>query len=164
MRKLVLFAAVLITPLFQSCCLIGEDASPAKQWVVADRAHHTFFEAIVEDYVVARELTPAQAKAVGKIRGKRGRAKTGKITTLKSGKRYGHLKPPKRYWKMGARRPSDYADPEHYKYPLVFRGPRDTLLPQRIYRFEHESIGDLDVFIVPIGPDDEGMLYEAVFN
>ena len=24
---------------------------------------------------------------------------------------------------MGAKRPSDYADPEHYKYPLVFRGP-----------------------------------------
>jgi len=63
----------------------------------------------------------AQQVALGKVRGKRRRAKTGKITTLKSGKRYGHLKPPKRYYQRGAKRPSDYADPEHYKYPLVFR-------------------------------------------
>jgi hypothetical protein len=49
-------------------------------------------------------------------------------------------------------------------FSLVFRGPKDPLLPQRIYRFEHESLGDLDIFIVPIGPDEEGLLYEAVFN
>jgi hypothetical protein len=70
-----------------------------------------------------RRLTSAQQTALGRIRGKRKGAKTGKIKTLKSGKRYGHLKPPKRYYKMGAKRPSDYADPEHYKYPLIFRGP-----------------------------------------
>jgi hypothetical protein len=70
-----------------------------------------------------RRLTKAQQATLGRIRGKRAKAKTGKITTLRSGKRYGHLKPPKRYYKMGAKRPSDYADPEHYKYPLVFRGP-----------------------------------------
>lgn len=68
-----------------------------------------------------RKLTAAQRGAIKKIRGKRARAKTGKITKLKSGKSYGHLKPPKGYWKQGARRPSDYADPEHYKYPLIFR-------------------------------------------
>jgi hypothetical protein len=70
-----------------------------------------------------KRLTAAQQTALSRIRGKRAKAKTGKIKTLKSGKRYGHLKPPKRYYKMGAKRPSDYADPEHYKYPLVFRGP-----------------------------------------
>ena len=78
-----------------------------------------------------RRLTKAQAASLKKIRGKRGRAPTGKITTLKSGKRYGHLKPPKRYWKMGARRPSDYADPEHYKYPLVFRNQDGTINRKR---------------------------------
>jgi hypothetical protein len=70
-----------------------------------------------------KRMTQAQQTALKRIRGKRAKAKTGKISTLKSGKRYGHLKPPKRYYKMGAKRPSDYADPEHYKYPLVFRGP-----------------------------------------
>lgn len=78
-----------------------------------------------------RRLTAAQQTALGRIRGKRSRAKTGKIKTLKSGKRYGHLKPPKRYYKMGAKRPSDYADSEHYKYPLVFRGPSGKVNTKR---------------------------------
>lgn len=56
------------------------------------------------------------------------------------------------------------APPARTPFSLVFRGPKDPLLSQRIYRFEHESLGDLDIFIVPIGPDDEGVLYEAVFN
>jgi len=54
--------------------------------------------------------------------------------------------------------------PRREPFSLVFRGPKEPLLPQRIYRFEHGSLGDLDIFIVPIGPDDEGMRYEAVFN
>lgn len=58
-----------------------------------------------------------------KARGKRARAKSGKIITLKSGARFGHETPPKRYWKMGAKRQGDYAWPDGYKYPLVFRGP-----------------------------------------
>jgi hypothetical protein len=78
-----------------------------------------------------KRLTTAQQTALSRIRGKRARAKTGKIKTLKSGKRYGHLKPPKRYYKMGAKRPSDYADPEHYKYPLVFRGPSGKVNTKR---------------------------------
>jgi hypothetical protein len=49
-------------------------------------------------------------------------------------------------------------------FSLVFRGPKESVLSQRIYSFEHESLGELDIFIVPIGPDDEGMRYEAVFN
>jgi Domain of unknown function (DUF6916) len=49
-------------------------------------------------------------------------------------------------------------------FSIVFRGPRDALLPQRIYRMEHEEIGAFDIFLVPIGPDEEGLLYEAIFN
>jgi hypothetical protein len=49
-------------------------------------------------------------------------------------------------------------------FSVVFRGPKDALLPQRTYRMEHDEIGAFDIFIVPIGPDDEGLLYEAVFN
>lgn len=36
--------------------------------------------------------------------------------------------------------------------------------PQRIYRFEHGSVGSFDIFIVPIGPDAGTMQYEAVFS
>ena len=39
-------------------------------------------------------------------------------------------------------------------------------LPQAMYAFEHDALGKLDLFIVPIGPDAdrEGMRYEAVFG
>lgn len=49
-------------------------------------------------------------------------------------------------------------------FSLVFRGPREPVLPQRIYRFEHAALGALEIFIVPIGPDEQGMRYEAVFG
>ena len=49
-------------------------------------------------------------------------------------------------------------------FSIVFRGPRTPLLPQRIYPMEHDAIGTFDLFLVPIGPDQEGMRYEAVFT
>ncbi len=49
-------------------------------------------------------------------------------------------------------------------FSIVFRGPRDILLPQQIYRVEHDDIGTFDLFLVPIGPDGDGLRYEAVFN
>ena len=48
-------------------------------------------------------------------------------------------------------------------FSLVFRGPADRLLPQRIYRLEHEAIGGFDLFLVPIGRDGAGVRFEAVF-
>ena len=49
-------------------------------------------------------------------------------------------------------------------FSILFRGPKDLLLPQKMYPFEHPAIGAFDLFIVPIGPDAEGLLYEAVFS
>jgi hypothetical protein len=49
-------------------------------------------------------------------------------------------------------------------FSLVFRGPKDLLLPQRIYPFEHEGLGSFPIFIVPIGVDENGLRYEAVFT
>ena len=49
-------------------------------------------------------------------------------------------------------------------FSLVFRSPPGAPLPQRIYRLHHEELGALDLFLVPIGPDADGMLYEAVFS
>src|SRR5436309_3177 len=48
-------------------------------------------------------------------------------------------------------------------FSLVFRGPLEPVLPQRIYRFEHDELGSFELFIVPLGPDESGMRYEAVF-
>jgi hypothetical protein len=49
-------------------------------------------------------------------------------------------------------------------FSLVFRGPLEPLMPQGIRRLEHASLGALDLFLVPIGPDEGGMRYEAVFG
>jgi hypothetical protein len=49
-------------------------------------------------------------------------------------------------------------------FSLVFRGARTPVLPQQIYRLVHESLGVLDMFLVPIGPDQVGMQYEAIFS
>ncbi len=49
-------------------------------------------------------------------------------------------------------------------YSLMFHGPADFVLPQGTYYFSHDSLGKFEIFIVPIGPDDSGMRYQAVFN
>lgn len=49
-------------------------------------------------------------------------------------------------------------------YSLLFCGPLQPVLPQRIYRVCHTGIGVQDIFLVPIGPQVEGMGYEAVFT
>jgi hypothetical protein len=52
----------------------------------------------------------------------------------------------------------------HVNFSLLFRGPRQPLLPQRIYPVEHDRLGRFDLFIVPVKRDAQGLYYEAVFN
>jgi hypothetical protein len=58
------------------------------------------------------------------------------------------------------------AEPPGRRQPfsIVFRGSGDVLLPQRIYRMEHDQIGSFELFLVPIGPDEKGLRYEAIFT
>ena len=50
-------------------------------------------------------------------------------------------------------------------FSLVFLGASGTPLPQTIYTMTHPALGNLAIFLVPIGPDDNGrQRYEAVFN
>jgi len=49
-------------------------------------------------------------------------------------------------------------------FSLVFRGPHQPLLPQCIYPLQHSDLGILEIFLVPIGPDESGQRYEAVFS
>jgi hypothetical protein len=57
-------------------------------------------------------------------------------------------------------------------FSVVFRGPLQPVAPQGIYRVEHEKLGTLDLFVVPVGPDEPAepgqaprvMRYEAVFG
>jgi hypothetical protein len=52
----------------------------------------------------------------------------------------------------------------YQSFSLLFVGPADRLLPQASYTFECESVGKFDLFIVPVGRDQGGVRYEAVFN
>jgi hypothetical protein len=45
-------------------------------------------------------------------------------------------------------------------FSLVFQGGPNPPLVQRIYRVEHDDLGELDIFLVPIAVDQ----YEAVFT
>lgn len=49
-------------------------------------------------------------------------------------------------------------------FTLTFVGPLAPVLPQRIYRLEHDGMGAFEIFLVPVGPDSDGMQYEAVFT
>lgn len=54
--------------------------------------------------------------------------------------------------------------PGQQQFSITFLGPADIFLPQRMYRMDHDQMGALDLFIVPVGRDPKGFLYQAVFN
>lgn len=54
--------------------------------------------------------------------------------------------------------------PQRRPFSLVFWEPRNLYLPQAIYPLYHETLGQLKIFLVPIGPDGAGMRYEAIFT
>jgi hypothetical protein len=54
--------------------------------------------------------------------------------------------------------------PRQERFSLVFRTTNGMLLEQGQRTFEHDEMGNFSLFIVPIGRDEEGIYYEAVFN
>ena len=57
-------------------------------------------------------------------------------------------------------------------FSLLFRGPLTPVMPQAIYPLKHDKLGMLELFIVPIGPEEPAatgqapaaMRYEVVFG
>src|SRR5512146_2800722 len=54
--------------------------------------------------------------------------------------------------------------PRQETFSLLFYGPARFFLPQAIHRLKHDSLGEIDLFLVPVGQDSAGFQYEAVFN
>ena len=54
--------------------------------------------------------------------------------------------------------------PRQEEFALEFRGPLDMFLGQGIRFFNHEQMGQFEIFIVPVRQDKQGFYYEAVFN
>ncbi|MGQ0763005.1 MAG: DUF6916 family protein [Acidobacteriota bacterium] len=50
------------------------------------------------------------------------------------------------------------------RFSVFFDGPGDIVLPQKTYQLEHDKMGTIDLFLVPIRGDQNGFRYEAVFN
>ncbi len=64
-----------------------------------------------------------------------------------------------------------YGDPDAWKadvqrvpFSLLFHQPESRLAPQQIFRLSQPDLGELDLFLVPLGPAQEGMRYEAVIS
>ncbi len=49
-------------------------------------------------------------------------------------------------------------------FSLYFKCAKPVILPQRAYPFEKAGFGRMDIFIVPVARERDGILYEAVFN
>ena len=49
-------------------------------------------------------------------------------------------------------------------FSILFRGPLERPVDQGTYTFNHRRFGDIALFIVPVGMDDNGRHYEAVVN
>ena len=54
--------------------------------------------------------------------------------------------------------------PSMRQFSLLFRGPTEPRMAQQIFHLQHEVLGELDLFLVPIGKEAAGALYQAVFN
>ena len=61
-------------------------------------------------------------------------------------------------------RTAPYTSNPRSPFSLLFRGSHTPVLPQQIYHIVHQTLGALDIFLVPIGPDRQGMQYEAIFT
>ncbi|HEX8066619.1 MAG TPA: hypothetical protein VF520_08855 [Thermoleophilaceae bacterium] len=52
-------------------------------------------------------------------------------------------------------------------FSLVFHdadADASRFAPQQIFPLRHPELGDLELFLVPLGPDERGMQYEAVIS
>lgn len=49
-------------------------------------------------------------------------------------------------------------------FSLLFRAPKGVAPAQGSYRLAHESLPAMELFLVPVRQDVEGIYFEAVFN
>jgi hypothetical protein len=55
--------------------------------------------------------------------------------------------------------------PGRRPFSLIFRSSqRNSYLPQHVYTLEHNQMEKMELFLVPIGPDEVGMRYQAIFT
>ena len=58
----------------------------------------------------------------------------------------------------------NYAKLAREPFFLVFTTRGDFVLPQRLYTLRHAELGQMPIFLVPIGRQGDVTSYQAVFN
>ncbi len=79
-----------------------------------------------------------------------------------------------RFWlreESGESAPLDLIDfkegqtvPPYEQFSLLFRGDMSKTYEQGTYGMEHDSMGAFDLFLTPVELNDQGTVYQAVFN
>ena len=64
----------------------------------------------------------------------------------------------------GPARAHAQTSPRRTPFSLSFRTNLMAPLPQSIYEVVHDEMGAYEIFLVPVGPDGKGMVYEAIFT
>jgi hypothetical protein len=54
--------------------------------------------------------------------------------------------------------------PRRRPFALTFLARTQVYVPQGTYPVTHDRLGRLEIFLVPVGRDDDGLLLEAVFS
>jgi hypothetical protein len=49
-------------------------------------------------------------------------------------------------------------------FSLIFIGGGRQVLPQKLYELSHPIMGQVTLFLVPVGKDERGIQYQALFN
>ena len=57
-----------------------------------------------------------------------------------------------------------HEQPGMERFSLYLNGPAEPYLPQLLYTFQHDEMGEFEMFLVPIAKNDAGFRYESVFN
>lgn len=54
--------------------------------------------------------------------------------------------------------------PRFEAFSLVFRAPKTIEPQQQLYLIEHDLLGTMELFLVPIEETDDNYVFEALFN
>ena len=64
-----------------------------------------------------------------------------------------------------SRMPGDWGRADRREpFSVLFTGPGEHILQQQVWPLDHEELGRIDVFLVPMEPKDGVARYEAVFT
>jgi hypothetical protein len=60
--------------------------------------------------------------------------------------------------------PSQSPNAMRAPFSLIFKSNIQHVLPQNTYRLRDPNKGEVDMFLVPLGRDAQGVTYQAVYN